>query len=371
MKNTLALTRRQMVALAAGALGAAALGGAYAFADAADEEAAGAQGAAVQEAEATPGSVDADGYVLDLNGDPAVEAGSASSILTVNSVATEMVLMLGGEGAAATLGQGFEYGEGSLNRAMYPGLEDRRTFTRDDCTIENVAAVGPDLVLIDVAETIESLRGADIAAAYMSVTSPETIMQAVSFIGAALGGDAADKASAYCEAYTAAIDEISQASADLADDEKPTVLYLRSIDRSCGSGSMPDNWITTAGGVNVIAELGMEGSGCEVNIEVIMDADPDIVVCESPATYEEVMGSDALSELAAVKNGAVYTAPLGPVVWSMGSTEALLQLYWAANLINPGIYDYDLDAVTRDYFEQYYGYELSDEELGQIFDRQQ
>ncbi len=366
MMNTLALTRRQMVALAAGALGAAVLGGAYAFADDAEDEI-----ASEEEVEAAPGSVDADGYVLDLNGDPAIEAGTATSILTVNSVATEMVLMLGGEDAAATLGQGFEYDEGSLNRSMYPGLEDRRTFTRDDCTIENVAAIGPDLVLIDVAETIETLRGADINAAYMSVTSPETIMQAVTLIGAALGGDAVDKASAYCEEYAAAIDEISAASADLADDERPTVLYLRSIDRSCGANSMPDHWITTAGGVNVIAELGLEGSSCEVNIEVVMDADPDIVICESPSTYEEVVGSDALSELAAVKNGAVYTAPLGPVVWSMGSTEALLQLYWAANLINPDVYDYDVDAVTRDYFEQYYGYDLSDEELEQIFSRQQ
>ncbi len=101
-----------------------------------------------------------------------------------------------------------------------------------------------------------------------------------------------------------------------------------------------------------------------------MSADPDIIVCESPATFADLVGNESLGELAAIKNGTAHIAPLGPVVWSMGSTEALLMLYWAANTINPELFDYDVDAITREYFATFYGYELSDEQLAGIFDQQ-
>lgn len=370
-----ALSRRQFAALSVGALGAMALGGAAlaeeGASDASDGEVSSASAAsdsAAGDGETSNASV-VDGWVIDMAGDQAIEAGTAKTILTVNSVATEMVLMLGGEDAAATVGDGFQYADGSLNQSMYPNLADRASFTRDDCTVENVAAVGPDLVLIDVPDTIATLRGSDINAAYASVISPDTIMQAIDMIGGALGGDALEKAASYRAAYEAAIEDVSGVAADLADEDKPTVLYLRSINSTCGADSMPDNWITTCGGVNVAAELGLSGSRVEIGTEAIMSADPDVIVCESPSTYEEVTASAALSELQAIQNGTVYTAPLGPVVWSMGSTEALLQLYWAANVINPDLYGYDVEAITRDYFETFYGYELSDEELEEILNQ--
>lgn len=359
--NTNCMSRRQMVALSAAGFGLCVLGGAAVGAWA-EEETTGA------EREAAVGVVE-DGWVLDMKGDRAVEAGTVSTVLTVNSVATEMVLMLGGEDAAATLGQGFEYSEGSLNRAMYPGLEGKKTFTRDDCTVENVAAIGPDLVICDVADTVEALRNAGINCAFASVTSPATIVQAVDILGAAMGDAALQKAESYHEAYDQAIEEVS-AAADIPEDERARVLYLRGIDSACGANSMPNNWISMAGGIDVVAEdLGLEGSRVEINIESIMACDPDVIVCESPTTYADVTGSDALAALQAVETGAVYTAPLGPVVWSMGSTEALLQLYWAANVISPQACDFDLETIIRGYFETFYDYEVSSQEIEEILNR--
>jgi iron complex transport system substrate-binding protein len=358
--NKQVLSRRQMVSLSVAGLGALALGGTFAFADAAPQE---------EETAEEAVELVRDGMVIDMAGDPCVEAGTVKRVLTVNSVATEMVLMLGGEEAAATLGQGFQYDEGSLNQAMYPNLADLKTFTRDDCTVENVAAIDPDLVLIDVPDTIAALREAGINAAYASVVSPETIMQAIGILGAALGGEAEERADAYAEAYTQAIEEVTEVSADLDDDEKPTVIYLRGIDSTCGADSMPDNWITAVGGVNVAAELGLSGSRVAIDIEAIMDADPDCIVCESPAAYEDLMANEALAELQAVKSGNVHTAPLGPVVWSMGSSEAMLMLYWAANTVNPDLYDYDVPELVRDYFDACYGYEITDEQIEEILNQ--
>lgn len=355
------LTRRCTAGLIAALTASCVSGGAlFAFADQPVEETADQPAASVVQG----------GMVLDMNGDEAIEEGAAETVLTANSVATQMVLMLGGEEAAATLGQGFNYAEDSLNYAMFPDLGEVRTFTRDDATVENVAVVDPDLVVIDVQDTVDTLRDSDISAAYVAVNSPETIVQAVEIIGAALGGEAEEQAQDYVAFYTSALDEVSAVSADLADDEKPRVMHLGGTTSTSGSNSMPDSWITAAGGVNAAAEMGLDGSRVEINTETILEADPDVIICENQDTVDEIMGGEAYSELKAVQSGQVVAAPFGTAVWSMGTAETAVQLYWAASVINPELYaDVDVDAVTRDFFERFYEYELSDEELDAIFHR--
>ena len=309
--------------------------------------------------------------VQDMNGDDVIEAGGAKNVLTVNSVATQMVLMLGGEDAAATVGQGFQYGDDSLNKKMFPNLGDRKTFTRDDVTVENVAAVDPGMVVIDVPDTVTALREAGIPTAYMSVTSPETMMQALDFMGEALGGDAAKASESYKAYYTGTIDDMSAKSKSLADSDKPRVLYLRDETRTIGDGSMPQHWITTLGGINVGAELGAKGgAGSEVTTEAIIGADPDIIIAERPELVATLTTDAQYADMTAVKNGAVYAAPLGTAVWSMGTAEAPLMLYWASQYINPDLYQgIDVDQETKDFFKQFYGYDLSSAELDTIFHR--
>ena len=307
--------------------------------------------------------------VQDMNGDDVIEAGGAKSVLTVNSVATQMVLMCGGEEAAATVGQGFQYGDDSLNKKMFPNLGDRKTFTRDDATVENVAAIDPGMVVIDVPDTVTALREAGIPTAYVSVTSPETIIQAIEIIGEALGGDAATVASDYADYYNGVISEMSAKSKDVADADKPRVLYLRNETKTIGEGSMPDNWITTLGGVNVGAELGAKGgAGSDVTTEAIIGADPDIIICEKADLQATLTSDPQYADMTAVKNGAVYVAPLGTAVWSMGTAEAPLMLYWASQYINPDLYQgIDVDQKTAEFFKQFYNYDLSQAELDTIF----
>ena len=307
--------------------------------------------------------------VLDMKGDECVEAGTVKTILTVNSVATQMVLMCGGESAAATLGQGFQYGDDSLNIKMFPNLGGLKTFTRADATVENVAAIDPGLVVIDVPDTVAALREADIPVAYLSVTSPETIMQAVQMIGEAMGGDAEAKAAQYCTYYNGVLEEMGALAAKVSG--SPKVLYLRSETKTIGAGSMPDSWITTLGGVNVGAELGASGgAGSDVTTEAIIGADPDIIICENAALVETILTDAKYADMTAVKNGAVYQAPLGTAVWSMGTAEAPLMVYWASQYINPDAFTgIDPDKKTIEFFQEFYGYTLSGYELDGIFHR--
>ncbi len=314
--------------------------------------------------------VAADRVVTDMNGDQITVAANAQTIMTVNSVATQIVLMLGGDAAACTVGQGFIYTDGSLNKQMFPGLNAVPTFTRDDVNVESVMNINPGLLIIDNKDTVTTLRNAGLPVAYVSVTSPETLMQAVQIIGDALGGNAAVKADEYCAYYQDTINSITARSASLSSAQKPNVLYLRSATQTTGAGSMPDFWISAVGGKNVGTTLGLNGSGASITLEAILNANPDIIICEKSDVYKTITTDKAYSQLSAVKNGNVYLAPFGTAVWSMGTAEAVLQLSWAGTVINPSLYaDVNVDNVTKDFFNKFYGYNLSTTDLNTIFHR--
>ncbi len=303
--------------------------------------------------------------VTDMNGDTVeFQADGDIRIMTCVAVNTMAVLMLGGTDAVATLGQGFDYSEGSLNRSMFPGLDNVPPATRDSANAEEVAVINPTVVLSDVPDTIDALRQVGIPAAYLTVISSDTLIEAVKLVGDILGGDAAQEASEYAEYYQGLIDDTTALTKDLTDDQRPLVYYGRIENGTAGLNSIPDFWIQACGGVNVASKIGLEGSRVEISDEALLEQNPDIIITETPELAEIFRTSEKYAGLDAVKNGKVYCNPAG---WSMGSMESALQMVWAPMVIQPDLFpDNDVEAATRDFYERFYDYTLSDSELAAI-----
>ncbi len=309
----------------------------------------------------------------DMAGNTVTVSADKTGIITPNSVATQMVLMMGGEEAAATLGQGFGYTETDLNYKMFANLGNVPNFTRDDVTVENCAALDPMLVIIDRAEVVDTLTAAGIPAAMMSVTDAESLMAACEMLGQALGGDAIQKAADYRAFYTDIINTVESKSANLTDEEKITVMYMRSETTVVATGGMPEMWIESIGGINIAKDvLGLTGVRAEINIETLLAQNPDVIVCERTELAETLLSDPQYAELDAVKNGKVFAAPFGTAVWSMGTAEATLFLPWIAMNANPEVYGtdlYNMDALTTEFFQKFYGYTLTADDLNTIFHR--
>lgn len=308
--------------------------------------------------------------VVDMNGDTVEIGAEPIKIMTCNAVATKTVLMLGGTDAAATLGQGFTYEEGSLNQKMFPGLDGLPLFTRDDANAEEVLSINPAVVLIDVPDIITALRQVNIPTAYVSVTSAETLIDSVRIVGDILGGDAVEKASAYAKYYQGLVDQATSVTDTLTDDERPLVYYGRIEEGTAGKNSIPDFWIQASGGINLASEAGLEGSRVDISDEELIAGNPDIIITETPQLAEIFRTSEKYAALDAVVNGQVYCCPEG---WGMGSLESALQMVWAPSIIQPDLFpDNDIAAATKEFYQTYYQYDLSDEELnGLIYPDQQ
>lgn len=302
--------------------------------------------------------------VVDMGGVEVKIPSGEVKIMTCVQVSTMAALMLGGPDVVATVGQGFDYSEGSLNRKMFPGLENVPLVTRENANVEEIAKINPTVVIMDVPDIVKTLRDANITTVQMAVTDADALMKSVTMFGDIIGGDAVEEAKSYVNYYQGLIDSVKAKTANIADEDKPVVYYGRIEGGTAGKNSLPDFWISLCGGVNLASKLGLDGARSSITNEQLLAEDPDIIITETPALYQTITTSSTYSSLTAVKEGRVYCNPVG---WGMGSVDGALQLVWAPTIIQPDLFkDNDVEKETKKFYKTYYDYELSADELASI-----
>lgn len=157
--------------------------------------------------------------------------------------------------------------------------------------------------------------------------------------------------------------------------EKPKVLFLHQhTDNSivvAGSNFHSEKWIKATGGMDVVGEDGVEGQK-EVNMEQIYKWNPDKIYITN---FTETQPNDLLknkvtgqdwSQIKAIKNKEVYKVPLGIYRWFPPNGDAPLMLKWMAQHNHPDKFDYSMKDEIKSYYQNFYDYKLSDEDVESI-----
>ena len=138
-----------------------------------------------------------------------------------------------------------------------------------------------------------------------------------------------------------------------------------------GSNFFGDWWINTSGGVNVAADL---KGPAEISMEQIYQWNPDKIIINNFCSflpedlYENNLEGLDWRPVKAVQNKEVYKVPLGTYRWFPPSSDTPVALYWFAKTIQPELFkDVDMDQELKNYFKQYYNFDLNDEELQKIY----
>ena len=280
---------------------------------------------------------------------------------------TQLTLILAGSDAVANLGEGADASKGTLLNAMFPELEDMTVLSEDNMDAETILLIDPDLVMLYIrsAELGETLTKNGATVALCNLGNEEELIQTMNIMAEALGGEAIERAEEFETFYRGVMEGVAEGSKNIAEEDKPLVAYIRNNGTVCGVNSMPNNWITAAGGINMGTLAGFEQYSAEMSAEEIVGYDPDIIFAEGPATLD-FLAQDAYKDLKAVKDGAVYIVPYGLSCSGLANAENPMVWQWAANIIQPEVYSYDAEQMIRDFFENFYGYTLSDDELAVI-----
>ncbi len=133
------------------------------------------------------------------------------------------------------------------------------------------------------------------------------------------------------------------------------------------------SWCDHVGAINVGEGIETPGSA-GINMEQVYEWNPDVILitnftsAQPEDLYQNAIGSDDWSTVAAVKNKQVYKMPLG---WYRSYTPGVdvgVTLQWMAKTVYPELFeDMDIKQVEKDYFKEYFSIELTDEQLEKMF----
>ena len=121
-----------------------------------------------------------------------------------------------------------------------------------------------------------------------------------------------------------------------------------------------------AGGISVSWEL--TGYWNEVNLEQIAVWDPDIIIVPpyGGATVTAITDDDDWQILEAVQAGQVYQMPKLVAPWDTPAPDSVLGIIWLSQVFFPGLDGLDCSEQAEYFFNIFYDYAISAEELATI-----
>lgn len=200
-------------------------------------------------------------------------------------------------------------------------------------------------------------------------SSLETTGEAFRTLGKILGkSEEADKLGTYCETK---LDMIKKGMEKIPEDKKKGYLY---------AGGDNGLWVVSkdsfhaevldmlGNNVAVLEEPTRKGTGDEISGEQLLLWNPELVIFAPNSIYNTVKEDELWSQVDAIQNDRYYEVPSAPYNW-MGMPPAInrfLGMQWAANILYPDVFDYDMYEVTKEYYNLFYHYDLKEEEFQKL-----
>lgn len=181
---------------------------------------------------------------------------------------------------------------------------------------------------------------------------------------------------AFLAAGDAIVADVESRIAQIPESDRPSALilwkYQDGVPQVSGQNTFGYYWLKRLGVIDKAAET---AGWAQISIEQLLDWNPDLLFLDGPGLLplrtadvleNRVEGAD-FSGLSAVQHGRVYGTTLGMWNWFTPNPDAPLVFAWLACQAYPDAFaDYPLEQTIRDYYRQWYGYEVSDAELAEM-----
>ena len=119
-----------------------------------------------------------------------------------------------------------------------------------------------------------------------------------------------------------------------------------------------------ANNVSVVENVSSKGTGNEVDMEQILNWNPDVIVFSENSIYDTVGDDPVWQSVSAIESGRYYEVPFGPYNWigQPPAVQRLLGMMWLGKLLYPQAADYDLYDEVAQYYQLFYHCDLTREQ---------
>lgn len=247
----------------------------------------------------------------------------------------------------------------------YTEITDAGAF--DDVNIEEMVKAAPDFIFVgqSAKEGNAKLEEAGFPVYNMLIgwADVESLKQEFLNVGMILGEE--EKAQQLVDYWNEKIAMVEEAVSKVPESERKMVYYCGNEITKANSTGWTWPLIETAGGISALPE----GAKGDVNLEDVLKWNPDVIITQGGQNNAaDLLADERIQEMTAIAEGQVYQCPIGAFWWDRPSPESPLAFMWLAKTLYPSYTkSIDLKAETMEFFQEFYQYQLSDEEYNAFF----
>ncbi len=334
--------------------------------------------------------------VTDLVGRTVTVPANPQRIAAMTGPSYEMVFMLGRQDSIVMTKSGHttNYPIALLTNPALANYDGIGANPSSSVNIEDYLSRNVDMVIYyDNENELKKFEAVDIPAVVLtlntgfldsvesakSLTLDEYIAYSTAAVGALadiFGGDAVDEYETWEIYCTEKLNMLYERTRDLKDEQRKTLYWGNTWGENIlSSYALQSRYyeIRLCGGM-LLGPQGGSGNFPEVTTEQLFEWDPDIILVDNHGNYPELVianmqkADSKWAALSAVENEQLYRIPAGVFFLDKGTTTTLM-LVWLATIIQPELFaDIDIIEEIQYYYEEFYEYDLSDEQAQKVLD---
>lgn len=314
--------------------------------------------------------------IVDLAGREVTVPAEVTKVAVLTGPAYETVIMLGAEDQVVITGnKAGKSGWANVvcpEYAAIPNVEDATS-----PNVEELMAQGVQVVLFwdSYPEVTQALEDAGMAVVVTQlgndgIDTPEEFLELkkreIMVVGEVFGGAALEKAQKWCDYADETVKFVTERTADLAEDEIPSVYYVRGPEalKIHGGESYTYYLVTMAGGDLVSKDD--DELLYTTTMEQAMQWDLAYIFMGRVDNVELITEDPAWAPIKAVKDGNVYVnlKSVGPADYS---TDCFLLMEQIATILHPDLFaDVDMVEEVKEYFAEFYDTQIDDEQAQRV-----
>ena len=311
--------------------------------------------------------------VTDMAGNE-VELPVNIELVSCMSATGETALVAMGQSDKMICTSAFASGDFSFTYKLFPELANVEKVS-GSLSNEELIARNVDVVFVKSKSNVERLQEGGIKAFYLEFNDIEQTKKSIELLGAIF--NVPDIAQAYISYIDKYIPLIGERLSNIPESEIKTIYapLLRSSDNTIFNTYDPSHISTEVFDLckaNVITkEIEFTDNNGIITEEALIRLNPDVImVCGfyRDEGYASLTDGSYDGILNAVDQQHIYYFPLGMYDWSAGGFELGISSIWIAKTLYPECFeDIDLVTLTKEYYKDTTGADLSDEDIEYIF----
>lgn len=245
---------------------------------------------------------------------------------------------------------------------------------KKDANYESYLSQNPDIVFVGHGGSAEDVNRIQQKFGNLPLLDVEgdnnvtNITPSIKFMGTVLQEQ--NKSEELISFYNKVLQEVKPTANSIPDSEKKRVYYARDPTglMTNPAGASHTQLIELCGGINV-AQVPITKGSVGVSMEQVIKWNPDVIIASDSSFYNNIYSDPVWQNIKAVKEKQVYLVPNSPFNWfeSPPGANVIIGIPWTAKVLYPERYAaLDLKNLTKEFYSNFYHYNLTDEEVSNI-----